>query len=410
MVNRSREQGFTLLELMVALSLAAIISLSISSVGTQAQRIYEATTSKVDVYQKFRYALRDMETTLRGWEPTTSLEYFVDVNDQNSNVGKNSHWDEGEEQTIKGPNLAGGIPDRYDEGAKIIERTYTIVNGPFETKHDAYSVYFRGPVTIDGVSKLANVEYLLVDPRTIQQAEEDDRDVEIFPIGADSDEEIVDNTNLVLLKVVRYLDINADNYDRDDNVVKQTITEICSGVTDLRIEYFYDNIFDQRSGAFCTPSTERDLVRSESPPKEISSDVWVKEFLYGGFNDFSRGVGVRGRRDVATGVDEPTYFQARGGADDNRFSQLSLGDSIFIWSDGATQFPIDEYTVRRNDNGKLYFDEPIDSTEWDSDQSSLRFRAAYVPTAVRVSIRVLNDEGLEPRTLSIMVHPYNAVR
>ena len=93
-----------------------------------------------------------------------------------------------------------------------------------------------------------------------------------------------------------------------------------------------------------------------------------------------------------------------------RFSQLSLGDSIFIWSDGATQFPIDEYTVRRNDNGKLYFDEPIDSTEWDSDQSSLRFRAAYVPTAVRVSIRVLNDEGLEPRTLSIMVHPYNAVR
>ena len=400
------ESGFTLLELMVALSLAAVISLSISSVGTQAQRIYEATTSKVDVYQKFRYALRDMETTLRGWEPTTSLEYFIDSNEQ-SNVGKNSHWDDGEELSIKGPNLKGGDPERYDQGAKIFERQYMVVNGgPFDTTHDAFSIYFRGPVTIDGVTKLANVEYLLVDPSTLQRAEDDSRPVEIFPVGADRDSmELEDNRNLVLLKVVRYLDINAENYDRAENVVKQTVTEICSGVTDLRIEYFYDNIFDQDPGAFCTPNTEQQLLKSESRPED-----GVKEFLYGGFNAPGRGTAVRGRRDVATGVDEPSYFQARGGADDNRFSQLSLGDSIYIWSDGSTQFDVGEFTVRRNDNGKLYFEEPIDSTNWDSDQSSLRFRAAYIPSALRVSIRVLNDDGLEPRTLSVLVHPYNAVR
>ena len=93
---RTSEQGFTLLELLVALTLAAVISLCISTVGTQAQRIYDTTTAKVEVYQKFRYALDDMEKTLRGWVPTTSLEFFVDQSQQSATVsGKTGHWDEG---------------------------------------------------------------------------------------------------------------------------------------------------------------------------------------------------------------------------------------------------------------------------------------------------------------------------
>ena len=160
----SRESGFTLLELLVALTLATVISLLISTVGTQAQKIYDVTTSKVDVYQKFRYALDDMEETIRGWESTTSLEFYVDVSQPTSTIGKNGHWDDGEEVAIKGPNLDGGIFAEYDEGAKIFERKYNLVRGPYTTEHSAYRLYFRGPVEIEGVTRLANIEYLLADP------------------------------------------------------------------------------------------------------------------------------------------------------------------------------------------------------------------------------------------------------
>ncbi len=398
---RTSEQGFTLLELLVALTLAAVISLCISTVGTQAQRIYDTTTAKVEVYQKFRYALDDMEKTLRGWVPTTSLEFFVDQSQQSATVsGKNGHWDEGEEIGIKGPNLDGGVYGEYDEGAKIFERKYRLVKGPYETTHDAYSIYFRGPVEIDGVIKQANVEYMLADPRNI-------RGDRVEPI----DPEVDDNTNFVLLKVIRYLDVNGENYNRSTTEVKQVIREICPNVTDLRIEYFYDNIFDSREGTFVTPSTERDLVQSENPPKETDRNVdgWVKEFLYGGFRDFVKGTGIRGRRDVTTGVDEPTYFDASVGSTDIRFSQLGLGDEIYIWNEGNSDWPPGTYTIRRNQNGRLFFDESIDSADWDSaNQPGLRFRAAFLPSSLRISVRVLNDEGMEPRTLTIIVHPYAA--
>ena len=75
---RRKVEGFTLLELLVALALAAVISLCITTVGQQAQEIYDATTSKVEVYQKFRYALHDMQETLDGMTVTSDLEFFVD--------------------------------------------------------------------------------------------------------------------------------------------------------------------------------------------------------------------------------------------------------------------------------------------------------------------------------------------
>ncbi len=389
--------GFTLLELLVALTLAAVISLCISTVGTQAQRIYHTTTTKVEVYQKFRYALNDMETALRGWEPTTSLEYFIDKPQSTQGGFKNGHWDDGEELGIHGPNLDGGQAGEYDEGAKIFERQYTLRSGPNVTRHDAFSIYFRGPVTVDGVVKLANIEYMLADPREI----EDDR-ISAIP------EEVEDNASFILLKTVRYLDINGENYDRSSTDVAQKFIEICPNVTDLRIEYFYDNIFDQKPGAFVAPSTERALVDSEKPPTEIDTDVWMKEFLYGGFRDFSKGVAYAGRRDVQNGVDDRPFFQAQGGANVNRFSQLGVGQSLSIWSEGSSKFPPGDKTISRNDNGRLFFQEQIDSSNWEGNQTGLRFRAAYVPSAIRISIRVLNDEGREPRTLTVTVHPYRA--
>ena len=395
-VEAAGSSGFTLLELLLALTLAAIISLCISSVSNQAQKIYQTTTSKVEVYQKFRYALDAMERSIQGWTPTTSLEFYIDQQQAAQGGLKNGHWDDGEEVAVKGPNTDGGIYGDYDEGAKIFERKYTLQQGPNTTEHDAFSIYFRAPVEVDGAIRLANIEYLLADPREI----DGDR---IAPIPAVVDE----NANFVLLRVVRYLNVDGSNYDRSSVEVAQKISEICSNVTDLRIEYFYDNIFDQKPGAFVVPSTERQLVDSERFPDELDGGIWVKEFLYGGFRDFSKAVAYPGRREVENSVDERPYFQVPTGAVDNRFSQLELGDPIFIWAEGNSQFPRGEKTIARNDNGKLYFREVFDTADWTGNQTGLRFRAAYAPSAVRVSIRVLNDQGKEPRTLTITVHPHH---
>ena len=45
-----KDTGFTLLELLVALTLAAIISLIISQVGTDSQRIYDSTITTLSAF------------------------------------------------------------------------------------------------------------------------------------------------------------------------------------------------------------------------------------------------------------------------------------------------------------------------------------------------------------------------
>ncbi|MFQ5653599.1 MAG: prepilin-type N-terminal cleavage/methylation domain-containing protein, partial [Planctomycetota bacterium] len=260
------ERGFTLLELLIALALAAVISLCIATVSNQAQLVYDATTSKVEVYQKFRYALADMQENLQSMALTADLEFFVD------NLSEpNGHWDDGEElkDSASGPNIEGGRPGKYDEGAQIIERQYTLTRGSLEEEHDNFSIYFKSAVTIEGKLRLANVEYYLADPRALDEGGSGRvaRDVE-------------DNSKFVLLKVVRYVDINESNFYTSKLKVRKVVSELCQNVTDLRIEYFYDNLFDDRPGAFITPSEEKlgQVVRSEGEIERLNDGGLLKEF------------------------------------------------------------------------------------------------------------------------------------
>ena len=68
-----------------------------------------------------------------------------------------------------------------------------------------------------------------------------------------------------------------------------------------------------------------------------------------------------------------------------------------------------EYTIFRNENGRLEFQERINSSSWKGPASSLRYRAGYIPDAIRVGIRVLNDDGEEPRNLSVVVNPFRKI-
>lgn len=390
------ESGFTLLELLVALTLAAIISLIISQVGNDAQKMYDTTISTVETYQKFRYAMDDINENLSKMTPTASLEFY---NDRGRTRG---YWDEGEEiPNSFGPNMDGGVPDEYDEAATVFERKYILSNTrPGEPEvHSNDSIYFKAPVEINGVIRMANVEYFLADPRLLEEGAPNDG-----KIPADEELSYEDSRRLVLLKAVRYMDI--EDVNSNTVVIRKVINELCSNVTDFKVEYFYDNPFDKSPGGYMSPSVEqtRELVDTEFDIRQERGTL-ARPFLYGGFTSRLRTTARAGVRELETGSFKPVLFNyVRSKL---KFSQLKPGDKMYIWADGATQFPSGEYSLLYNSMGRLMFNEPIQSSTWSQDPGGLRFRAAYVPPSFRISVRVLNEKGEEPRTLTTVIKTDN---
>jgi hypothetical protein len=380
---------------MVALALATIISLMISRVGTQAQQVYETTKTRVELYQKFRFAIGDMKSQIENWRLTSDMEFFVD-----SQGNRNGHWDEGEE--IKKPNnLDGGFRTKdYDEAACIIERTYEYQppgGGPTEV-HENFSIYFKAPVLLGGTQRMANVEYYLSDPSQGDGAR----------VG-----EIVEGEafkSLSLVKVVRWINDSKDDFFKTEREVLKKTVELCQNVTDLRFEYYYDNEYDNRPGAFLTPDKEKsgELVKSEFKIKALKGgNGYVKEFMYGGFRGFLSGEADPARREPATGEMVSVRFKVGSAEAGINFSELGFGDKIYIWRDtGQGQFPEGEYTVNRKITGALEFQEPLSSELWEGKQSGLRFKAGYIPSAIRITLRVLDDKGFKPRVVQTVVHPF----
>src|SRR6267142_148947 len=119
--------GFTLVELMVALALAAIISVSIAVISSSAQKAYEETTRKVEIYNKFRFALLSLERDFSKWIATSNLEFFSDG--KGAGARKNEQWDPGEEMMDQkpdehGPGVVDGGGPGYDEFAFIQDQHY----------------------------------------------------------------------------------------------------------------------------------------------------------------------------------------------------------------------------------------------------------------------------------------------
>ncbi len=381
------------------MALSAVLIGMIVAVSTGAQQIYDATSARVEVLQKARYVLNDVRDHLKGALVTSDLEFFTDTT--GGNLARNGHWEEGEEiKDTSGPNLVGGRPQIYDEGAHIIERQYTSSRFGGESTHANFSIYFKAPTVVKGQQRVANIEYYLADPVKFAAGE-------TGKLGSVVD----DNTNLALVKVVRYIDTDPENLHSQELKVKEARYELCPNVTDFKVEYFYDNTGDKRPGRFITPAEEargEGGLKSEQRLVQVDGG-YLKEFLYGGFKqNTTRGTAKPGQRQARTGLNRPPHFEV--GDDRLYFSELKFGDTLYIWTDGgaAARFPSGDYTVKRREIDRIYFQEAIDDSGWDnSDQGGLRFKAGYLPSTFRVTVRVLDDQGGEPRSISIVVQTYN---
>ncbi len=435
LLRSARTAGFTLVELMVALALAAMISVSIAVISTQAQNAYNETTKKVEVYNKFRFALFAIERDFSRWVATPDLEFFSDG--RGAGARRNQTWDPGEELNDRtdeeGPGVVdGGLPREFDEFASILEYHY-IGYEPDGSKrvHDAYQAYFRTMTYIDGKFREANIEYKLLDPNRTEAG-----GPPLPPVEVQADK----MADLSLFKIVRYHDFNYSEIEKPNMqfpIVRKRV-EVCTNITDFRIEYTADNRFDvKRQSGFRTPAedyadpAEVD-VRPVASPRDVPSlpeaPAYRKFFGYGTMKmgkPMTRATVYRaifGDRQMQQG-----HRPVRFGWEQNsniRFAELCQGDRIFIFTEaqrggvgaGAAQagvagnlsmlssFAGQFYTVKTNIGGRLEFMEDIDSTGWQRDQSNLLYKAAFLPEAVRITLRV-QDEGRaqEPRTLQRVV-------
>jgi prepilin-type N-terminal cleavage/methylation domain-containing protein len=417
--------GFTLVELLVALALAAVISVSIMFISTQARSAYEATVRKVDVYNRFRYAIQSVENDLRHWIPTAELEPFIDGRAQ----GRiNSHWDPTEE--LKDPPgeegvVDGGVLGEYDEFPYIVQAHY-LTREPLqaeEKQHDAYEVYFRTLTYVDGAVRVANVEYLLAD---LQQPFVNGRPQ--LPEGVIQGADV---SGLSLVKLVRYANIDRDIILKQAEVpVERKLIEVATNVTDFRVEYTVENAFASRaiSPGFRTPREDFESpVEVVTRPQRLDgpggATRYRKLFGYG-----SRKIEVTFPRAYAypvrvndeglgqPGEPEPVRFGFRGQVNEMAFAQLTPGDRIFVFTEsslgeasrvGSTgnvgrlvQFPTGDFTVKTNLSGLLEFEEDIDSSTWNNEaQQNLLYKTAYLPAALRITLRIVDDRGENPKTM-----------
>lgn len=439
--RHSRREGFTLVELMVALALAAMISVGIMFISTTARETYSKTVARVEVYNRFRLALHTVQKDLSSWVPTMELEFYIDGRG-GGGARRNFHWEPGEElparRDERGPGVVdGGQRGKYDEFASILERYYEsnersqLAAGDDSYKvHDAYQVYFRAFTFVDGAMRQANVEYMLVDP-----SQPPSRWVNGVPPPPTRVEEN-DVKNLALYKIVRYFDIQPDAIQKlAAYPVRRRVLEVATNVTDFRVEYLAHNPFARGTAGtprFVTPSDDHGRpVEPATQPRRIPipgvpGGVGYRKFFgYG-------SVKLDEKYPLATayaalfgddGLTPPGHRPVRFGFPRNpniSFAELVPGDRIYVFTQsqrggvGAQggigsanrliAFPAGDYTVKANLQGMLEFAEDVDSSTWNSqDQAPIYYKAGYVPSALRVTLRMVDDDGINPKTMQQVI-------
>ncbi|MEM7230875.1 MAG: prepilin-type N-terminal cleavage/methylation domain-containing protein [Planctomycetota bacterium] len=426
-----RAAGFTLVELLVALALGAIISVVISFISSTARQAYTNTVTKVDVYNRFRLGFTTLQKDLSGWIPTQELEFYVDGR---GGRPRDFHWQPGEQlgdrsdENGKGQ-VDGGVYGQYDEYPFIEQRQYISIEneaadeGDTDKKiHDAYRVYFRTMTYVDGAIREANVEYVLVD--TSKPPETWENGVPPFPTDVPPHQV----KDLALFKVVRYLKIDHDAITKmqKDPAVGRRILELATNVTDFRVEFLSQNPFSRppRSG-FRTPEADalkpyEPAIRAKLIKNEGQLPVFRKSFGYGSMdlqNRYPRGTAftaVWGDDNLRNRVGhEPVRF---GFQRDNtiQFAELGPGDRIYVFTDSTVgaragggggvaslvRFPARDYTVKINRGGMLEFFEDIDASTWgDKDQRPVNYKAGWMPAALRITLRMVDDNGRNPKTM-----------
>jgi type II secretory pathway pseudopilin PulG len=399
-----RRSGFTFVELLVAMTLMMILTGSVVFIFMQAQEIFLAVDARVQVYQYARYAFDQMERDLANVVHSQDMEFF---NDQTgAAAGAVGHFDPGEEIPIRGTD--NRIGDQLN-GDGIYNRSFTLRQPePYQDAdqrlHRRDSVYFKTVTVIDGKTQSALVEYALVDPD-----KERPRMVKrLWRVTG------VDTSN----PFAHRLEINGDDQAMP---IEQ---DLCLYAMDTKFEVFVKNRRRNDPGAYYEASQLIDPPRSVRPgnPRvfeampnsrgwgggNIMIQTFYDENWKGGINeDFGILEPGTDSLPVLFHTTAPNYFT---------FPMLKEGDTIFLRdARPGTQPKIkaQEYTikafVRANTDPplpwdptlpkealRIQFEEKIDISQ----DVTCNYMATWIPSALRVTLRIKDAKSRENRTVS----------
>jgi len=439
--------GFTLIELMVALALSAILSIMIMMISTGAQETYSATLRKVEVYNRFRLALNTLTEDLAAWIPTQEMEFYTDG--KGGAGRRNFHFEAGEQipdtTDRYGPGVANGGTPGYDEYAHIVQQHYRSNEieqynrgDPSYKRHDAYQVYFRTMTYIEGQNREANIEYMLVDPGRPRAEWKNGVPPPPRIFGDNAGEESGRDKirDLALYKIVRFIRIDEDLITKAqvEHQVERRVVEVATNVTDFRVEYMSENPFGRSSKnppKFRTPEEDYankfgELAVKAKREKTAGNDKkFRKIFGYGSVmldRKFPRALAESAvwgddRLRNTTKSPQPVRVGFRGSSVIN-FGEIVPGDRVYIFTETErggkkaggnvagrlAAFPSGDYTVKTNINGMLEFVEDIDSSLWNGkDQPGVLYKVAFMPTALRITLRMVDDEGVNPKTMQQVI-------
>lgn len=210
--------GLTLVELMIALALGAILVAVVATIWTQTSRIYTGTLERLEIYKGMRVALDVVERDLANSSRTVNMEFWNDANG-------NGRYDPGEE--------LAKLRDPYDPLDPVFQNTpreefagfdassvpyfaapVMFSPSPYEREKQAFwrdEVYVRSFVMVQGANRSALVHYRLCN---------------------------ADKARPSLRRRVIYLDANGQ-IDRKSAQPTDETTLVTDGVVGLKFGFFF---------------------------------------------------------------------------------------------------------------------------------------------------------------------------
>ncbi|MFH1422878.1 MAG: type II secretion system protein [Planctomycetota bacterium] len=352
----NRKAAFSLVELLVAVTLMVILTSSISYVFITAKNVFVQADSTIQVYQNARNAFDIMESELSVAEKTHDMLFFSD-----SPAAANKHYDAGVEEFF-------GIGEKLDPPDSAYAYAMTIYGGeypdpinPAAKPRRCDSIYFKSTTMVAGKSRPAIIIYTL-----------DKRHNQTKPIL---------KKYILYRKETRTTDGRSSySYTYSEEPPDGTGQDICLYVSEFKVEYYYDNPYD---------STPPDFISVPKGSKKV--------FCYMGTRK-QGSIDANGLFSVSD-IDSGIF---------DKFSQLTARDRIYLF-DGMPKSTIGwdntkdtDYLIETIDNeGKTTLSG--ESQMAASNIASVNFRAGYLPAALKITIKILDNKGLHPRTITKII-------
>jgi type II secretory pathway pseudopilin PulG len=400
--QRTVKTAFTLVELMVAMSLGVILTGAIVFIFVQSQKIFTEMDAKVSVYNYARTAFDVVERDIANTAKTADMEFFQDAGET---AGLRGHYDSrsGDPESIPANDRGGEAHYLFDRNEKYIYAMTLHQPPPYKDfagklhRHD--SIYFRTVTSVNGQTKPVLVEYSLDYKRASTGT------LRNLPVLVRRSWSItkVDNTGLGGAPIVT-LNGNAGPQVGKNEPIE---TELCLYVTDVKFEFFLQDKRSGRPGRFFSAET---ACKGPAAGQTNSVNIKMRNFATDG--GFKIACFYDDRHLPTKSPDLGVYDQKREmliTENQFHFPMTEVGDRLFLVGPellkkgrdmtiksiekidtsgpGGSSGP-PKYGLRFNERLPVLAADP-----------KVKFRTGFLPSMIRMTVKIKDRKGKAIRTL-----------